>query len=312
MSNSTSSSARAGGSTGAGTEYDIVMIGHVSKDIIVDHGGSESHVVGGPVVYSSASAVRSGARVLVVSRCAREDRGELDVIEENGAELVALSSAETTSIRNVYHTADREKRTVTLLSRADPFTADEVPDVSTAIFHLAGLFVGELPDSIIEPLAARAPVALDAQGVLRAEEDGALLFRDWAGKRDYLPLITYFKTDAAEAEILTGTDDRERAAAQLCDWGAREVMITHNSEVIVGAGGRIYRAPLTPKNLSGRTGRGDTCFAAYLARRLSADIHESVEYAAALVSLKMERPGPFRGTMEEVAARMLEHARGEQ
>jgi sugar/nucleoside kinase (ribokinase family) len=83
-------------------------------------------------------------------------------------------------------------------------------------------------------------------------------------------------------------------------------MITHSSEVIVGSEGRIYRAPLTPRNLSGRTGRGDTCFAAYLTRRLSDGIQQSVDYAAALVSLKMERPGPFRGTDSEVRARMQE------
>jgi len=286
-------------------DYDIVMMGHISKDII-EYEGSEELVVGGPVAYSSAAAARAGARILVVTRCAPEDRRHLDLLGESGAEVRILESAATTSIRNVYHTADREKRTVTLLSRADPFTVDEIPEASTRTFYFAGLFVGELPDALIVPAAQRADVALDLQGVLRNEEEGSLLFRDWASKDKYLPHISYLKADAAEAEILTGTDDRERAAHLLGEMGVREVMITHHTEVIVGADGRIYRAPLTPRNLSGRTGRGDTCFAAYLARRLRDDIQESIDFAAALVSLKMEAPGVFTGSIADVRKRMQE------
>ncbi len=284
---------------------DIIMMGHISKDVIVFQ-GSEEHVVGGPVVYSSAAAARAGARVLVVTKCAAEDRGLRSSIGESGAEVLVLDSAATTSIRNEYRSADRERRTVTLLSRADPFTVDELPEVSTRTFYFAGLFVGELPDALIAPAAQKADVALDVQGVLRTEENGSLVFRDWAGKEKYLPNIAYLKTDAAEAEIMAGTADREKAAQVLGQMGAREVMITHHTEVIVGEAGRIYRAPLTPRNLSGRTGRGDTCFSAYLARRLHDGIQESLEFAAALVSIKMETPGVFKGTIEDVRKRMQE------
>ena len=81
-------------------------------------------------------------------------------------------------------------------------------------------------------------------------------------------------------------------------------MVTHNTEVIVFAEGKIERAPFTPSNLSGRTGRGDTTFAAYLAWRLDHPPAEALRYAAALCSIKMETPGPFTGTVEDVLARM--------
>jgi sugar/nucleoside kinase (ribokinase family) len=81
-------------------------------------------------------------------------------------------------------------------------------------------------------------------------------------------------------------------------------MVTHNSEVIVLVEGRIYRAPFTSSNLSGRTGRGDTTFASYLARRQTSGPDESVRFAAALCSIKMESPGPFAGTIDQVLERM--------
>lgn len=283
--------------------YTIVMVGHVSKDII-HYQGTEERMLGGAVIYSSAAAARSGARVLVVTKAAAADRPLLDTFDTWGADCNAIDSVATTSIRNVYESADRERRTVTLLSQADPFRLDELEGLSGEIFHLAGLFAGEIPDELIEPLSGRAPVAIDAQGVLRRSENGSLLFRDWQAKERLLPHITYLKTDAAEAEILTGTTDRERAARQLASLGAREVMVTHNTEVIVFDGRTVHRAPFTPRNLSGRTGRGDTCFASYLTWRLDHSIEESVSYAAALTSLKMEQPGPFAGSVEDVLARV--------
>lgn len=285
------------------SKYDILMVGHISKDIMVQ-GGEEERLTGGAVVYSSAAAARSGARVLVVTKAAPADEAELSVMREAGAEVELIPSKQTTSIRNEYLTADRERRTATVVSRAEPFTTEEIQSRSASILDLAGLIAGELPVSGIPDLAQHYTVAIDAQGVLRHDVNGTLSFKDWDEKRAYLPYVTYLKTDAAEAEILTGRDDRESAAQMLSELGAGEVMVTHGSDVIVASKGVTYRQPLTPRNLSGRTGRGDTCFAAYLARRISHGIDESLEYAAALVSMKLEAPGVFAGTESDVVERM--------
>jgi sugar/nucleoside kinase (ribokinase family) len=286
--------------------YDIALLGHVSKDIIVDHLGAKTRLLGGAVVQSSAAALRAGAKVLVVTKAAEADAPSLAFMRDWGAELVVGRSAATTSILNVFRSADRERRDTTLVSRADPFRAADLPeDARATIIDLAGLFVGELPDSLIEELKPRGRIAADAQGLLRvAGGDGAMRFADWADKRRFLPSVFYFKADAAEAEILTGLADREEAARTLASWGAVEVMVTHNSEVIVLAEGGMHRAPFTPSNLSGRTGRGDTAFASYLARRLTRGPGESVRFAAALCSIKMESPGPFAGTIDQVLERV--------
>ena len=142
---------------------------------------------------------------------------------------------------------------------------------------------------------------MDVQCMLRhVEEDLSMQFHDWADKREYLPFIDFLKTDAAEAKILTGLDDRKEAAKVLHDWGAKEIMITHNTEVLIYDGRQAYTAPIVARNLSGRTGRGDTCFSAYITERLRRGIPEALLYAAALVSLKMETPGPFKGTRADV------------
>jgi len=284
--------------------YDIVSIGHVDNAILNDR-GRVSRFTGGAVYYSSFAARRSGARVCVVTKLHPRDFGLLDELRAEGIDVVAIPSRHTTSVENIFETEDVDRRKVTLRAQADPFVSDDIPAVETKVFNLAGLFVGELPDPLIAEVAARgARVALDLQAMLRRSEGGRFRWQDWPAKRTYLPLIDYLKADSLESEVITGLADRQEAAKQLHAWGAREVMISHASEVIVYDGRQVYRAPFNPRNLSGRTGRGDTVFIAYQVRRLTHGIQEAVDYAAALCSIKMESPGPFRGTMEDVLARM--------
>ena len=136
-----------------------------------------------------------------------------------------------------------------------------------------------------------------------------MAFHDWAEKKEYLPCIDYLKTDAAEAEILTGLTDRAEAAKLLHQWGAKEVLITHNTEVLVYDGREIYTCPIKARNLSGRTGRGDTTFAGYITERQRAGIEDALLYCTALVSLKMETPGPFQGSRDDVLAYIAEFYR---
>ena len=114
-----------------------------------------------------------------------------------------------------------------------------------------------------------------------------MFFEDWKEKKEVLPYIEYLKTDAAEAEILTGLTDRYEAAKLLHSWGAKEVVITHNTEVIAYDGKEF-------------TGRGDTTFAAYMTERLHHSMKDALLYATATVSNKMEIPGPYKGTRADV------------
>jgi sugar/nucleoside kinase (ribokinase family) len=284
-------------------KFDIMIIGHITRDTL-EYQGKVTGFTGGGAYFSSFAAKRSNARICVVTKLARKDFGVLDEFRREGIEIIAIPTPKTTSIENIFESDDLDKRKAKLLSQADPFSPEDIPQVETKIYYLAGLFVGEIPNLLIEYLASKGEVGLDLQAMLRSSEDVRFAFKDWAEKKRYLPRVTYLKADSLESEVATGTSDREKAAKMLREWGAKEVMITHASEVILYDGERLFRAPFNPSNLSGRTGRGDTCFVSYMSRRLSHGIEESLRYSAALTSIKMEKPGPFSGTIEDVLARV--------
>ena len=286
--------------------YQLLILGHVSKDIIITP-DDEASMIGGAVVYSSIAAYQIGCKLAAITKLHPDDRTALEVFEKHGCPVYALDSAATTSIRNTYHTVDRERRTCEAISIADPFRTRDIPNgVEADVYYLGGLIQGEFPEELVLDLAKRGKVAVDAQGFLRVSEDGPMHFRDWPTKRDILPHIHYLKTDAAEAEILTGNPEPKEAARVLHDWGSAEVMVTHNAGVLVLAEGDIHFAPFTSRRLDGRTGRGDTCFASYCAWRQEHTPEEACRFAAALTSLKMEIPGPFTGTVEDVETAILE------
>jgi sugar/nucleoside kinase (ribokinase family) len=283
--------------------YDMVTIGHITNDILDDR-GTVTRFIGGAAFFSSFAAKRSGAELLVLTKLAQKDFGLLYGLKEQGIEVIALPSTKTTSIKNIFVSEDVDQRKVRLLAQAEPFRLKEIPEVRTEIFNLAGLFRGDIPSEMIHALSRKARVGLDLQCMLRTSHEGSFSWMDWPKKREYLPDITYLKADSLESRVITGIEDRQEAARLLSEWGATEVLITHSSEVILYNGHTLYSAPFNPSNLSGRTGRGDTCFAAYMTWRLNHSIEEALRYAAALTSIKMENPGPFLGTVDEVLRRM--------
>ncbi len=282
-------------------DVDIMMIGHFAKDRLVVDGIGET-ASGGAVYYGGVALRHMGVRVAVVTRLDRRDFALLDELEQEDIKVFAAAAPKTSGIENIYNSADMERRTCKLISFAGPFRRDDIPDLSTRVCLVTPIIAGEIDLPMLKSLAARGPVGLDVQGFVRVRENDHLVFRQWPDMAEGLAHVTYLKVDRAEAELLTGQTDLRVAARQLAGYGPREVIVTQSSGVTVYADGQIYEAPFTPRSLDGRTGRGDTCFAIYVGKRLSALPEEATRFAAAVTTLKQEQPGPWRGTLDDVEA----------
>lgn len=281
---------------------DIAMIGHIAKDRIVYQGHAET-ATGGAVYYGGMALRQLGLRVAVITRLHRNDWHLLDEMIAAGISVYATPAPETSGIENTYYTPDMDRRGCRPLGFAGPFRAEDIPPLDTRLWLIGPIIAGEVELPLLAALHGRGvPLAMDIQGFIRVRMGDELLFRDWPEKETGLRYITYLKVDSAEAEALTGLSDMRAAAAQLANWGPREIVLTHRDGLIVYAEGEYHEAPFRPRVIRGRTGRGDTTFATYLGKRLSAAPAEACRYAAAVVSLKLEEPGPFRRPLAEVEA----------
>ncbi len=282
-----------------GKIFDIAMIGHFAKDRIVFEDTSRI-ASGGAVYYGSIALARLGYRVAVITKLREEDFPLLDELKREGITVFASAAAGTSGMENIYFTKDRDKRVCKPLGFAGAFEEDEIPDVEAKIFFVIPILAGEVNLSLLRKLSKKARIALDAQGFVRFAEGEKVVFKDWPEKAEGLSLVDVLKVDDTEAEVLTGMDDPREAASILASYGPREIVLTRKKGVLVYAEGQFYEAPFRPREITGRTGRGDTCFATYVAERLSTDAKQASRYAAAVTSLKMEVPGPFTGTTKNV------------
>lgn len=280
-------------------EFDIVMIGNFAKDkLIVD--GLEEIASGGGVYYGSIVVKRLGARVAVVTRLHPDDFPRLEELRSEGVEVFPTPADGTSGIANYYQSSNMETRICKPIGFGGKYKLGEIPDLPSKVIMLTPLFAGEVDLPILQVLSKKAPIGLDIQGFVRVPVENDLIYQPWADFVQGLKCITYLKVDRAEAEFLTGSSDIHDAALKLHSLGPKEIVLTQSSGVTVLADGNFYTAPFTPRSLAGRTGRGDTCFSSYIAKRLTENAETACRWAAVVTSLKQEKPGPWKGTSEEV------------
>jgi sugar/nucleoside kinase (ribokinase family) len=291
--------------------FDIAFLGHYTKDTIVSAQGTRV-VDGGAFNYGSHAAIRMGLKVAAITRLARDDFHVVDELKALGVQVFAEATPHSTCLRLEYPSSNPDERVIYITSSAGPFTPSEVVGISAKAFVIGASVRGEVPVEVIRELRKKETlISVDLQGFIRVVRDGKLSFEAWPEKERVLSMVDVLKTDAVEAELLTGEKDIRVAAKRIAHWGPREVVLTHRDGVLAYDGDAFHEADFFPKKLVGRSGRGDTCVASYVARRLNAPPSEAVLWAAALTSLKMEAEGPFKRDLSEVEELIQEKYRSE-
>ncbi len=282
--------------------YDLALLGHYTKDTIVSAAGTRL-VDGGAFNYGAQVGIRMGLDVAAITRLAQEDFYVVDELAGLGVDVFARSTPASTCLRLVYPTSNVDERRIYVESTAGAFTTAEVEALQARAILVGPSMRGEVGLEVMEALREKDTlVSLDVQGFVRVNRGGELAYETWPGKEQVLACVDVLKTDAVEAEMLTGENDIKIAAQMLAALGPTEIVLTHRDGLLVYADGQFHEAGFFPQELIGRSGRGDTCTAAYVAKRLTASPAEATIWAAAVTSLKMEAEGPFRREIGDVKA----------
>lgn len=286
---------------------DITFIGHMCMDEIHPWQGEVRVAPGSAVLCGALASARVGCSTAVIARMNPSDEAMLQPLRDAGVECVLVPAPETSRMEVIHPSANVDEREMRLKKNAGFFTPEEIPLLAGRFVHLAGISDREFTLPFMEALRnTGVSLSADMQNIVRQvdPETRVVAFRDAPDKRRIVSLLERVKLDVVEAKLLTGEDDLEAAARQVASWGCPEVVITRADGVLALADGKACFERFTNSNMSGRTGRGDTTFAGYMAWRLQHSVPESLKFAAALVSIKMEKPGPFAGTLSDVLARM--------
>ena len=275
---------------------DMIFFGHFAKDII-EVAGKKEVAAGGGVFYGGIAAIIAGARIAVITRYNQNDEAMIQPLKDAGATLYAQYTDSTSGLHNIYKDPTMETRECYPLGFAGTIQPSQIPRGLDAQYIMCTPIIsGEIDMELLRYIAHRftGKLCLDIQGFVRVVENNDVIFKDWVEKEEGLALVTVLKMDAAEARAITGKRSLKLALQKITSWGPKEILLTNvEGAKIFTDSSETFFFPWKAKSMDGRTGRGDTCFASYIASRLNSNIRESLKYAVTATSLKMEVPGPL-------------------
>lgn len=282
---------------------DICCIGHITLDKIITP--ENTFFQNGGTAYYFAYGMNQlpkNVSYQLVTCIAEKDIAAVEKMQDDGIDVLAYPSKDTVFFENKYGT-DKNERTQRVLGKSDPFTVSQMEGIDARYYHLGTLLSDDFSPELVKFLAGKGKVSMDVQGYLRAVRDCQVVPVDWEDKEDVLAYTEILKLNEDEMVVITGEKDPRSVARKIASWGVREVLITFGSYgSLIYANCRYYDIPAYPvSQCVDVTGCGDTYSTGYLyCRAQGMSIEESGKFAAAMCSLKIEHPGPFSGSIEDI------------
>jgi len=290
-------------------KYGITFIGHMAFDEVHHFGGGEIVAPGSAVLCGAMVSARIGVKTAAVVRMSLDDEEITRPMKDLGVDVFIIPADCTTYSRVLHKSANVDERDITLVRTAGLMKIEDIPELDSQYYHLCGISDSEFDMDLIDGLKKRGyRLSTDMQSYVRqiTPVTNEINFGDVKNKKEIVSKMNMVKLDVVEARVCTGTEDLEEAAKIFESWGCPEIVVTRSDGVLARVNGETFFEKFSNNSVIGRTGRGDTTFAAYQSWRLNHDVPTSLKFAAALVSIKMETYGPFKGTLEDVYKRIEE------
>jgi len=291
------------------SKYGITFIGHMAYDEVHPFGEEKIIAPGSAVLCGAMVSARIGIKTAAVVKMDPKEEHITQPMKDLGVDVFIIPADCTTYSRVIHRSENVDERDITLMKTAGLIKIEDIPELDSEFYHLGGISDSEFDMALIDGLKARGyRLSTDMQSFVRqiTPVTNEINFGDVKDKKEIVSKMDMLKIDVVEARVLTGTEDLEKATEIMASWGCSEIVATHSEGVLARKDGVTYYEKFSNNSVIGRTGRGDTTFSAYQSWRLTHDVPTSLKFAAALVSIKMEKYGPFQGTLEDVYRRIDE------
>jgi len=281
----------------------------MAYDEVHHFSGGKIVAPGSAVLCGAMVTARLGIKTAAVVKMSLTDEEIVQPMRDLGVDVFIIPAEHTTYSRVLHLSENIDERDITIIRTAGLMKIEDIPDLDTEFYHLGGISDSEFDMALIDGLKARGHrMSTDMQSYVRQITPGTneVYFGEAKNKEEIVSKMDMVKLDIVEARTCAGTEDLEEAAKIFESWGCPEMVATRSDGVLARVNGKTYFEKFSNNSVIGRTGRGDTTFAAYQSWRLTHDVPTSLKFAAALVSIKMETYGPFKGTLEDVMKRIEE------
>jgi len=277
---------------------DLVVVGYLSQETIVNSKGDVFEALGGPAAYVSLAAAKLGARVGIISKVGSDFKPTYRrMLLERGVDIrgVKVAGGRTTVFRNSYD--QNERRTQTILALSPAIMGSDLPSeyMTSKCFHFGPIF-HEVEYDLIRTVHEKGSItSLDPQGYLRRiDGDGRVRPSTWSDVPDVMSFVDIHRSDDDEARLITGESTPVKAAEKISKMGPRIVLITmeRKGSILLNEG-RVIKIPLIlAERFVDSTGAGDAYVAGFIVEYLATrDAVRSAIFGASTASFKVEGIG---------------------
>ena len=281
--------------------YDIVIIGHIVKEMIYFPDRIVGPVLGSPVAYSSVVAGKLGAKVCVVTRLGKDMPDLLlspilhVVVGRKG---IIIEGEKTTSSKLIY--LDSGDKRIEYPQKAPIISFEDIPKeyLNCKLAYICTMDY-EVPLEVITKLKdLNIPLAIDlggyggAHGLTHPSEEEK---KEPTILKSYIANFEVVKASDEDCRLLLGDRSDEEIVDIFLSWGVKIVLITKGPKgVFVATKEKRYRIPAFngEKEVIDRTGAGDSFTAGFLVEYLrSRDPEYSAYYGSAVANYIIKRTG---------------------
>ncbi len=295
------------------SQLEIVVIGHLSRDLIITP-KERREALGGGTAYAMLAPSIGALGAGIISRVGSDfEQDYIDTLKQANLDLSGLRTSGTTTTRFVNEYDEDGKRTQHVEGLAPELRSSDLSPkhLQANILHFSPL-LNEVHPSCVE--AARTYgvlVSLDVQGYTRRLENGHVVPHRWTESDAVLRYVDVVKADAKELELMVDVKSESGAADHILSLGPRIVLVTKDR-----AGSTIYTRnaqvdiPLVlAKRFVDTTGCGDTYTIGFVLEYMrTGDVRRSGLFGATCASFNLETIGPYdMPNRDAVEARMKEY-----
>lgn len=279
---------------------EIVVVGHLSRDLIVTPESSQE-ALGGSTAYAMLAPAIGAFGSGIISKVG-EDFEDVyrETLRSSSLDLSGLSTEGSLSTRFVNRYDSNGNRTQSVEALAPPIQSEDFSDdhLEATIIHFSPLTASEIDIECIRlAKSSGALTSLDVQGYIRlVTDDGDVIPRTWDERDEVLGLVDVVKFHESElfATIKAGTE--LAAASYVLSMGPRIVLVTHDhrGSIIYTRNSQINIPLVMAKSQLDSTGCGDTYSIGFLLEYIrTADVKRAGLFAATCSSFNVETLGPY-------------------
>ncbi len=280
---------------------DIVVVGHLSRDLIITP-DTKREALGGGTAYAMLAPALDAFAAGIVSKVGDDfEEGYCDILKSSGLVLAGLQKAGAQSTRFVNKYDSEGNRVQMVESLAAQITPQDFPDdyLDSRIIHFSPLTANELDIGCIKLAKSNAQItSLDVQGYVRLiDNSGRVIPRDWIERKDILSLVDIVKFNELELKQTNGGESELSAVSDILNLGPKIVLITRDrrGSTIYTRNEQISIPCVDPNVHIDSTGCGDVYTISFLLEYMrTSNLKQSGLFAATCSSFNVETIGPYK------------------